>query len=110
MKTLDATTQLGVLNQRLLMIKYNNCFPYSGPHRHEDDYLGTFFSSVKSNDRNNADEIIVGTKTLLIDAYSIVYKSGLNIAKFLQDHFYQCVIPINIWSDNTQGEFMGSVH
>ena len=85
MKTLEDTTQLGVLNQRLPMRKYNNCLPYRGPHQQDDYSFGTFFSSVKYHDRNTAVEIIVGTKTLLTDVYAIVSKSGLNIAKFLQD-------------------------
>ena len=88
MKTPEATTQLGVLNKCFPMRKYNKCFPYSGPHRHEDDSIDTFFSSVKSHDRNNAVEIIVCTNTLLAGVYAIVSKSGLRIDKFLQDRFY----------------------
>ena len=82
------------------MRKYNKCFPYSGPHRHEDDSIDTFFSSVKSHDSNTAVEIIVGTNTFLTGVYAIVYKSGLKIDKVLQDRFYEFGIPINIWSDN----------
>ena len=44
-----------------------------------------------------------------MDAYAIVSKSGLNIAKVLQDRFHERGIPINIWSNNSQEYFMGSV-
>ena len=84
------------------MSKYNRCLPYSGPHQHEDDPLDTLFSSVKSHNIYTAVEIIFGTKTLLTDVYAIVSKSGLNIAKFIQDRFYECGIIINIWSNNAQ--------
>ena len=88
MKTPEATTQLGVLNQLILMREYNKCFPYSGPRRHEDDSIDTFFSSLKSHNSNNAVEIIVFDNTLLADVYAIVSNSGLKIAKVLQDRFY----------------------
>ena len=44
-----------------------------------------------------------------MDVYDIVSKSGLNIAKFIQDRFRERIIPINIWSDNVKEHFMGSV-
>ena len=91
------------------MRKYNKCFPYSGTHRHEDDSIATFFSSVKYYGSNNAVEVIVGTNTLLVGVYTMLSKSGPKIAKVLQDRFYECGIPINIWSNNAQEEFMGSV-
>ena len=91
------------------MSKYDKCFPYSGPQRHKGDSIDTFFSSVKSHDSNTDVEIIVGTKTLLTDVYAIVSKSGLKISKVLQDRFYECGIPINIWPDNAQEEFMGGM-
>ena len=99
MKTLEATTQLIGFNKRLPMRQSNKRFPYSRPHQHEDDVIDTFFSLVKSHVGTTAVEIIVGTKTLLMDVYAIGYKSGLNISKFLQDQFSERGIPINIWSD-----------
>lgn len=53
--------------------------------------------------------MIVVTKTLLTKFYAIGSKSGLNIAKFLQDGFWERGIPINICYDNAQEEFVGSV-
>ena len=102
MKTLEATTQLGGFNQRLPMRKSNNRFPCIGPHRHEDDAIDTFFSSVKSHEGTTAVELIVGTKTLITYVYSVVSNSGLNIAKVLQERFRECGIPFNICSDNAQ--------
>ena len=75
--------QLGVFNQCRLMRQSNNIFPYIGPHRHEDDTIDTFLFSLKSHDGTTNVEIIVGTKTLLMDVYAIGYKSGLNISKYL---------------------------
>ena len=89
------------------MSKYKKCFLYSGSHQHDDDYLDTLFSSVKSHDSNTTVKIIVGTKTVLMDVYAIVSKSGVNIAKVFQDRFYKCGIPIKIWSNNSQEDFMG---
>ena len=44
-----------------------------------------------------------------MDVYDIVSKSGLNVAKFIQDRFRDRGIPINIWSNNAHEDFMGSV-
>ena len=102
MKTLEATTQLGGFNQHLLMRHYNKHFPYSGPQWHKDGAINTIFYSVQTRDVINTIEIIVGTNTLPTDVYAIVYKSGLNISKVLQDRFHERGIPINIWSNNSQ--------
>ena len=109
-KTLESTTQLGSFNQRLPARQYNKRLHYIGPHQHEDDTIATLFSSVKTNDGTTAVKLIVGTKTLLTDVYAIGSKSVLNIAKVLQYRFCKRGIPINIWSNNSQEEFMGSVH
>ena len=108
MKTLEATTQIGGFNQRLPMRKSNNRFPCIGPHRHEDDAIDTFFSSVKSHDETTAVKLVVGIKTLITDVYAIQSKSVLNISQFLQDWFRACRITIIIWSQ-AQEEIMGSV-
>ena len=91
------------------MSKSNKCFPYSGPHQHEDDAIYTFFSSVKYHDGTTTVEIIFGTNAILADIYAIGSNKGLNIAKVLQDFFYERGVPINIWYYNSQEEFMGSV-
>ena len=87
----------------------NKISPYNGPHQHKDDAVNTFFSSVQAYYGTTDVGLIVGTKTLLTYVYAIGSKSGLNIAKFLQDRFHESGIPINIWSGNTQEEFMGCV-
>ena len=102
MNTLEATTQLDGFNQRLLMRKSNKRLPSSRPHQHKDDAIDTFFSSVKDHDGNTNFELTVCTKTIFLDVYVIGSKSGLNIAKFLQDRFCESSIPINIWSNNAQ--------
>ena len=109
MKTLEATTQLGGFNQHIPMQQYNKRLRYSGPHWNEDYDIYTLFSLVIAHDENKPVEIIICTKKLITNIYEIGSKSGLNISKVLQDCFQECVIPINIWSDNVQGEFMGSV-
>ena len=80
----------------------NKLFPYSGPHRYEYDDIDAFFFSVRAHDGTTSVELIFGTKTLLNDVYAIWSNSGLNIANVLQDLFFGSVIPINIWSDNSQ--------
>ena len=102
MNTLEDTTQLGGFIQRLPIRQSNKCFPYSGHHQHEDDPIGTFFSSVKYHNVITAFELIVVTKTLLTDVYAIGSNSVLNIDKVLQDRFCDRGIPIKIWSDNAQ--------
>ena len=89
------------------MRQSNKWFPYSGPHRHKDDAIKVFLSSVLSHNGTTTVELIVGPKTLLTDVYSIGSNSYLNIYKVLQDRFRKRGIPINIWSDNSQEEFMG---
>ena len=108
-KILEATTQLCDFNEHLPMKQYNKIFPYSGPHWHKDDAIDTFLFSVKAHNSTTAAKIIVGANTLLTDGYCIRSKSGLDISKVLQCRFHNHGIPINIWSDNTQEEFMGSV-
>ena len=107
MKTLEATTQLGGFNQFSMMNQSNKRLPYIGNHWHKDDAIITFLSSLKSHCGNTAVKLIVGTKELFTDVYAIWSKSGLNISKFLQDRLRERGIPINIWSDNAQEEFMG---
>ena len=109
MNTIKATTQLSGFNQRLLMRQSNKRFPYSGHHWNEDDAIDTFFSSVPSHYGTAFIEIIVGIKTLLNDVYVIVSNSGLNISKVIKYCFRNHGITINIWSDNVQEDFMGSV-
>ena len=91
------------------MSKSNKIYPYSESHQRKDDAIDTLFYSVKYHDGTAAIELIVGTKTILTDVYAIGSKSGLNIANFSQDRFRERGIPIKIWSDNAQEEFMGSV-
>ena len=102
MKTLEANTQLGGFNKFPQMRQSNKSFPYSGTHWHEDDTINNFLSSVQAHYGTTVVEIIVGTKTLLKDVYTIGSKSGLNIAKVLQDRFRERGIPINICSENAQ--------
>ena len=92
------------------MIQTNNIFPYSGPLRYKDYAIDVFFASVRAHDGTTAVELIYGTKILLTDVYDIGSKSGVNIGKVFQDRFCECGTPINIWSDNAQTYFMGSVH
>ena len=108
-KTLEDTTKIDGFNKHLQMRQYNNWFTYSGPHRHEDDNINTFVYYVCAQDGTTAIELIFGTKTLLTDVYDKGSKSGFKISKFLQDLFCEKGIPINIWSDNAQETFMGSV-
>ena len=110
MKTLEATAQLGGFNQLPPMRKPNKHLPYNRHHQHENDAIKKFFSSVKSHDGTTDVELMVGIKTLLTDVYAIWSKSGLNIAKVLQDCFHKRGIPINIWSNNVKEELTGSVH
>ena len=91
------------------MIQSNKWFPYSGPRQQKDDAINTFFSPVRAQDGTTVVEIIFGTKTLLTDVYAIGSRSGLKIAKVLQDGFRKGGIPINIQYDNVQEYFMGSV-
>ena len=72
--------------------------------------MNIFLSSVKFHDGTTAVELIVSAKTLLTNVYAIESKSSLNIDKVLQDHFCEHEMIINIWSDISQEEFMGSVH
>ena len=109
MKTIETTTQLGGSNQRLQKGQSHKSFPCSSPHQHKDDVINNLLSTVWSHDGNIAIELIVGTRTLLMDLYDIVSKSGLNVANFIQDRFRNRGIPINIWSDNVKEHFMGSV-
>ena len=95
-KTLEATTQLGGFNQHLPMRQYNKRFPYSEPQQNEDDAIDTFFYSVKAHDDTIAVELIVGTKELLMNVYDKGSKSGLNIAKVLQDRLINSGITIKI--------------
>ena len=101
-KTLEATTQLGGLNQFLMMRQSNNILPYSGPHQYKDETINTLFYSVQDPDGTTAVEFIVRTKTLIMDVYAIGFKSGLNISKVLQDRFHKLGININICSRNAQ--------
>ena len=71
MKTLEATTKLGVFNHCLLMLQSNKLFPYSGSHRHRDDAIDTIFLLVLYHDGNTDVELIVGTNTLLTGVYAI---------------------------------------
>ena len=102
MKTLKATTQIGGFSQHLPMRQYNKQFPYSGTRRNKDDAIDTFFSSLRAYDGTNNVEIIVGTKTLLTDVYAIESKSGINIAKVIQDHFCETWNNNNNMVDNSQ--------
>ena len=102
MKTLEATNQLGGLNQRLPIRQSNKCFPYSRHQQHDDDAIDSFFSSVQYRDGTTAVELIVGTKKILTNVYAIGSNSVLNISKLLQDRLHECGITINIWSENTQ--------
>ena len=102
MKTLEATTQFGDFNLRLLMIQSNKRFPYIRHCQHKDDATDKFFSYVQEHYGTVAVELIVLTKTLLTNVYDIGSKSGLNIFKVLQDRFLKHIIPINIWYDNVQ--------
>ena len=67
------------------------------------------YTILKSHDVTTDVELIVGTKKFLMDVYAIGSNSGPNFSKFLQDRFLDSQIPINIWSDNSQGKSMGSV-
>ena len=109
MKTIEATTQFCCSNQHLQMIQFHKSFHYIRTHQNEDDAINNFFPSVWSHDGNTAIELIVGTRILLMDVYDIVSKSGLNIARFIQDCFCKCVIPINILFENSKEAFMGRV-
>ena len=91
------------------MRQYNKRFPYIGPKRQGDDTIDTFFSSVKYHDSTTTVEIIFGTNAILADIYAIGSKSGLKIAKVIQDRFHECGITINICSNNAQEDFTGSV-
>ena len=71
MNTLEDTTQLGSFNQHLPMRQSNNSFSYSGPHRHEDDSIGIFFSSVPAHNGTTDVDLIVVTETFLNDLYAI---------------------------------------
>ena len=102
MKTLDATTQFGGFNLRILMIQSNKRFPYNRPLRHKDDAIDNLFSYVQAHDSTATVETIVITKTLLTNVYAIGSKSGLNIVKVLQERFLKHGIPIDIWYDNAQ--------
>ena len=64
---------------------------------------------MKSHNGTISVEIIFGTNTLLTDFYAIGSKSVLNISKVLYDRFRYNGIPINIWSNNSQEYFIGSV-
>ena len=70
MNTIEATSQLGGFNQHLPTRQPNKRFPYSGPHRHEDDTIGNFLSSVRAQNVTTTIELIVAN-TLLTDVYSI---------------------------------------
>ena len=109
MDTLEGTTQIGCFNQSLLMRKSKKRFPYIGTHWHEDDAIDTLLSSVKSHNGTITVQLIVSTKTFLTDIYDVGSNSGLNIAIFLQYRFHKRGIPINIWSDDAQEEFMVSL-
>ena len=71
MKTLEATTQIGDLNQRLQIRQSNKRLPYNRPHRHEDDTIDTLFSSMQSHNGTTAVELIFGSKTLFTYVYAI---------------------------------------
>ena len=109
-KTLEATTQLDVLNQIIPTRHYNKQLPYIGSHHHKDDAISSFLYSICAHDGTAAVELIIGTKTILTYVYTIGPKSGLSISKVLQNFFRKRDIPINIWSDNSQEEFMWSGH
>ena len=71
--------------------------------------LSTLFLSVPAHDSTTSVELIARTKTLLTDVYAIGSNYGLNISKVLQEWFREHGILINIWSNNAQEKFMGSV-
>ena len=109
MKNLEDTTKLGGLNQRLPIQQCNKILKYSGTHQQKDDTMDNFFSSVPARYGTTDVELTIGIKTLLTDVYAIGSKSGIKSSEVFQDRFCECGIPINIWSDNAQEEFMGSV-
>ena len=109
MKTLEAATQPGGFNQRFSMWHSKKRFLYSRYHQHKDYSIDIFFSSVPDHDVTTAVELTFGTKILLTNIYAIGSNSGLNIYKVLQDRFCKHGILINIWYDNAQEEFMGSL-
>ena len=92
------------------MRQSNKRFPYSGPHRHKDEAIENFLYSLKYHNDTTSVELNIGTKTLLVDFYTIGSKAGLNIAKVTQDHFCKRGIPVNFWYNNAQEQFMGSVN
>ena len=87
MKTLEATTKIGGLNQHLLMQQSRKRFPYIKPHRHKDDDIDTFLSLAPVHDGTIVMKLIFGSKTLRTDVYVIGFNPGLNIDKVLQDRF-----------------------
>ena len=96
MEALEAITKIGGFNQGFLMQHYNKCSPYSGPHRHKDDAIYNFFSSVPAHNGTTSIELILVTKTLLTNVYMIESNSSLNISNILQDRYHERGIPINI--------------
>ena len=109
MKTSEASTKLGGFKQLFQMLHSNKRLSYSEPQKNDDDAINNFFSSVRAHDGTTPIELIIDTETLLTNVYAIGSKSSLNIAKVLQYRFREGGITINIWSDNAQKEFMGSV-
>ena len=62
---------------------------------------------VHSNESACRKKVRLGLEQVYV--YAIGSKSGLNYVKVLQDRFCEHRTTINIWSDNTQEYFMGSV-